>query len=310
MTMVFAGLFALALAAAVWFAARLALLKRSLRQVNDELGEIVEHLEDSRIVKLPQPSAELEALLGTVNRALEGIRRQAVTYARREAQLKTQIESMSHDLRTPLTAIVGYLALVDEAELDDETRASLVTVRRKADALQRLIASFYELSQVQGAGAQLERAKVDAGRVAREAVTGQYRLLEQRGLRVELRLPERPLPAWGDAHALERVMENLVHNAGKYARSAFEVEAAVADEGRSVVVTCANDVEGPTTFEVGRLFEPFYTADAARSTESSGLGLAIARSLVEQMGGTLEAQLDEREGASWLRFRMELPAAG
>lgn len=310
MTMVFAGLFAFALALAVWFAARLALLKRSLRQVNDELGEIVEHLEDSRIVKLPQPSAELEVLLGTVNRALEGIRRQAVTYARREAQLKTQIESMSHDLRTPLTAIVGYLALVDEAELDDETRASLVTVRRKADALQRLIASFYELSQVQGAGAQLERAKVDAGRVAREAVTGQYRLLEQRGLLVELRLPERPLVVWGDAHALERVMENLVHNAGKYARSAFEVEAAGADEGRSVVVTCANDVEELTAFEVGRLFEPFYTADAARSTESSGLGLAIARSLVEQMGGTLEAQLDEREGASWLRFRMELPAAG
>ncbi|WP_270298578.1 sensor histidine kinase [Eggerthella sinensis] len=73
---------------------------------------------------------------------------------------------------------------------------------------------------------------------------------------------------------------------------------------------------------MGRLFEPFYTADAARSTESSGLGLAIARSLVEQMGGTLEAQLDEREDgtleaqlderedASWLRFRMELPAAG
>lgn len=310
MAMVFAGLFALALAAAVLFAVRLALLKRSLRQANDELGEIVEHLEDNRIVKLPQPSAELEALLGTVNRALEGVRRQAVTYARREAQLKAQVESMSHDLRTPLTAIVGYLALVDETELDAETRASLRTVRRKADALQRLVASFYELSQAQGALAQLERARVDAGRVAREAAMGQHRLLEQRGLRVDLRLPERPLPVWADARALERVMENLVHNAGKYARSAFEMEAATAEEGGFVVMTCANDVEGLTVFEVDRLFEPFYTADAARSGEGSGLGLAIARSLVEQMGGTLEARLDERDGAPWLRFRLELPAAG
>ena len=101
-------------------------------------------------------------------------------------------------------------------------------------------------------------------------------------------------------------MENLVHNAGKYARSAFEVEAAIADEGRSVVVTCANNVDGLTAFEVGRLFEPFYTADAARSTESSGLGLAIVKHAVLYHHGSIEVESAEGAGTT---FVLRFPAA-
>ena len=115
-------LLAVALAAAAFLAARYALLKRSLRQADRELGEIVGHLEDNRIVRLPAPDADLEALLGTVNRALAGIRAQAAACARHEAELKAQVEHVSHDLRTPLTSIRGYLALVDDAALDAEAR--------------------------------------------------------------------------------------------------------------------------------------------------------------------------------------------
>lgn len=145
MTAVLGAVAVLALGSAVFFAVRCALLKRSLRRANGELAEIVRGLEDNRIVKLPQPDKDLEALLGTVNHALAAVREQGVAYARHEAELKAQVESISHDLRTPLTAIVGYLALLDEEGMDADTRASLATVRRKADALQRLIAQFYEL---------------------------------------------------------------------------------------------------------------------------------------------------------------------
>ena len=104
-------------------------------------------------------------------------------------------------------------------------------------------------------------------------------------------------------------MENLVHNAGKYARSTFDVEVGEALGGR-VTATFANDVDAAFSCEVERLFEPFYTADAARSGERSGLGLAIARSLVGQMGGTLDACLEQREGERWLCLRLELAAIG
>lgn len=266
-------------------------------------------LEDNRIVKLPQPDKDLEALLGTVNHALAAVREQGVAYARHEAELKAQVESISHDLRTPLTAIVGYLALLDEEGMDADTRASLATVRRKADALQRLIAQFYELSQARNEDAPLACEPVEAGRLVRESVAGRYRLFEERGLEVRLRVPDRPVRVRGDEGALERVVENLVHNAGKYARSTFDVEVGEALGGR-VTATFANDVDAAFSCEVERLFEPFYTADAARSGERSGLGLAIARSLVGQMGGTLDACLEQREGERWLCLRLELAAIG
>lgn len=303
-----AVLLATAVGAAAFFAARYLLLRRSLRQVDRELGEIVEHLEDNRIVHLPCPNAELEALLGTVNRALASIRQQAVAHERRQSQLKTQVESISHDLRTPLTAIVGYLALVDEGDLDADTRASLDTVRRKADALQRLVAQFYELSQLHGEDVRLERQRVDVRRMLRESVAGQYRLLTERGLDVRTSVPEHPMWVQADANGLERLIENLVHNAGKYARSAFATTLAAGPEEGRVTVTFENDVDGFAPLDVERLFEPFYIADAARTSESSGLGLVIARSLAERMGGALEAKLEDRDGVQWLCFELVLEA--
>ena len=204
MTAVLGAVAVLALGAAVFFAVRCALLKRSLRRANGELAEIVRGLEDNRIVKLPQPDKDLEALLGTVNHALAAVREQGVAYARHEAELKAQVESISHDLRTPLTAIVGYLALLDEEGMDADTRASLATVRRKADALQRLIAQFYELSQARNEDAPLACEPVEAGRLVRESVAGRYRLFEERGLEVRLRVPDRPVRVRGDEGALER----------------------------------------------------------------------------------------------------------
>lgn len=305
---VLAVLLAAATGAAAFFAVRYLLLRRSLRQVDRELGEVVEHLEDNRIVHLPRPNAELEALLGTVNRALAGIRQQAIVYDHREAHLKTQVESISHDLRTPLTAIVGYLSFVDEGELDADTRASLDAVRRKADALQRLVAQFYELSQLHGENMRLERQDVDVRRMLRELVAGQYRLLTDRGLDVRTSVPEHPVCVRADENGLERVIENLVHNAGKYARSAFAATLAAGPEEGRVTAAFENDVDGFVPSDVERLFEPFYIADAARTSESSGLGLAIARSLAERMGGALEVKLEDCDGVQWLRFELVLEA--
>lgn len=305
-----------ALAAAAWFAARYFLLKRSLRRADAELREVVECLEENRIVRLPSPDADLEALLATVNRALAGARRQGVAYARREAELKAQVERISHDLRTPLTSIIGYLALVDEAALDDETRASLATVRRKADSLQRLIGQFYDLSRVRGERFSLELEQLDVGRAVREAVAGHHRLLVERGLDVAVSVSPGPVMARGNAEAAERVLANLLHNAGKYAKTRLEVRVDTAGGGRDaraasaatrgVVVTFANDADPLDPSEVERLFEPFYTADVSRSQESSGLGLSIARHLAERMGGTLGARTEERDGAFWIAFELRL----
>lgn len=295
-----------ALAVAAWFAVRCLLLKRSIRRADAELREIVERLEENRIVRLSSPDADLEALLASVNSSLAAIRQQAVLYERREAELKEQVERISHDLRTPLTSIQGYLALVDDGALDAETRASLATVARKADALQRLIAQFYDLSRLEAGDVRLELGQVDVGRLVRESVAEQYRLLEERGLDARVDAPSHAAWALANADAVERVLSNLLHNAAKYARSRLEVSVEEGEAG--VAVTFANDVDadGPEV-SVERLFEPHYTADSSRTREGTGLGLAIARRLAEGMGATLEARAEERDGVPWLAFVLRVP---
>ncbi len=307
---VFALIALLALAASGWFGVRLLLLKRSIRRADQELRAIASCLEENRIVKLPHPDRDLEVLLGSINMALDGIRQQSISYQRREAQFKEQIESISHDLRTPLTSILGYLALVDDGSLDAETRESLATVSRKAVTLQRLIGQFYELSRLQSDDFTLKLQSVDVGRMVRESVASRYRLLSDKGLDVLLHAPEVPVLAHADADALERVLENLLHNVEKYAESQLEisVEAISFLEAPHVRIMLANNVEHLAESNVERLFEPFYAADAARTQESSGLGLAIARQLVERMGGTIEAHLETRGEASWLVFQITLKA--
>ncbi|OUO91435.1 sensor histidine kinase [Gordonibacter sp. An230] len=305
MEAILAVLLALALSAAALLAARLALLKCSIRQTSAELAEIAERIEDNRMARLPQPCAELEGLLEAVNRVLEAAQERQVECARQEDRLKSQVESLSHDLRTPLTAMVGYLALMDGDALDDDARASLDTVRRKTAALQRLVAQFYELSQARGGDARLEIGEMDVCRAVREALSERHRLLSERGLDVRVDLPARPVFALADPSALERVLENLLGNVGAYAKGSFEAAVSVRGDGR-VVVTMANDADELSESEMERLFEPFFTADAARGGESSGLGLAIARSLSELMGASLDATAQRRDGAFWLRFDLVL----
>ena len=302
----------LALAAAGYFCLRYLLLKRSLRQADRELREIVVDLGENRILKLASPDRDLEVFLETINQTLGSIRNEAVRYARQEAELKSQVERISHDLRTPLTSILGYLALVDEDGLDDETRESLAIVRRKAGSLQRLIVQFYDLSCARDEEFPLELEEIELGRLVREALAGQYRLLSESGLQVGVTIPDHAICAQGNEEATERVVANLLHNAGSYAKTSFELSVSDAAKEGNVVLTFANDVDALDEEEVSSLFEPFYTVDGSRTHESSGLGLTIARHLVERMGGAMTVHSETRDDIPWLRFEVVLraPAGG
>ena len=298
---------ACALAVAAWFAVRCLLLKRSLRRADAELREIVERLEENRIVKLPSPDADLEALLGTVNASLAGIRRQAALYARREADLKAQVERISHDLRTPLTSIQGYPRL-------SSTRARWtlrLAPRSPRSGARRTPCSGSSRSSTTCRGSKPRTSTWSWGRWTwAGSCASRWRnsigCSRSGGLDVRVEVPRHAVKARANAEALERVFENLLHNVSKYARSSFE--AVVEEKNAEVAVVFANDVDDVGRLDAERLFEPHYAADASRSQESSGLGLTIARHLTERMGGgTLEARAEERDGVAWLSFALRLP---
>ena len=205
-------------AAAVFLAQRLLILHRALGEMNRELQDITDKVEENRILKLPVPDGSLEELMVTINGNLQELRKERLEYQEKERKLKEQIEHISHDLRTPLTAIIGYLKILDEEKLDREEREYLAIAIKKAYTLSHLIEQFYELSKVTAEDFWLRTEKTDAARILRECVLEQYALFEKEEKRLELEIPDTPVMLFGDSEALERIFTNLLQNGIRYAK--------------------------------------------------------------------------------------------
>ena len=214
---------AAAVLAAVYFAVRSFLLKRSLRNASEELRRITRSLEENRVLKLETADRDLEEFVGEVNRTLSAIRREKNAFSRREQEFRQQIENISHDLRTPLTSILGYLKLMDTENMPADEKESLDTVRRKAEALSRLIGQFYEYSRVASEDYQPELAEMDLCRLLRETVLDSWKEIEGRRLEFSFHIPERPVVIRGNENSAERIIRNLLQNAERYAEHCLEI---------------------------------------------------------------------------------------
>lgn len=275
--------------ATVYLLVRLLSLKKALKGAGKQLKEINRELEENRIVKLTVPDKDAEELLMVINESLQAIREQKNMYAKREKELKQQIENISHDLRTPLTSMLGYLRIMETGGLRPEEQEDLQTVIRKAERLQELITQFYEYTKVTSSDYSLTLESIEVTKLLREALADAYSELEKRQLEVEVNIPQGPLEITGNVNGMQRVLQNLLQNAVRYAKSYLEV--IVSEEEGAVEIIFANDVEELNVSDVERLFERFYTPDASRTQGSTGLGLTIVKEFVEKMKGSMEAEL-------------------
>lgn len=270
---------------------RLFLLKKSLREAGEQLREINRNLEENRIVTLSSPDKDFENLLVDINDSLQGIRAEKISYREREKEFKQQIENISHDLRTPLTSMLGYLRIMDAGALSQEEQEDLQTVLKKAERLQELITEFYDFSRLNAKDYGLEIESVDVAKSLREALADSYTELSRQKLEVTAQIPEAPVYILGNGGALQRVFQNLLQNAGRYALSRLEV--TVSEEGEEVIICFGNDTENLGQRDADKLFERFYTGDSSRTGGSTGLGLTIAKEFVEQMGGRITAKCNQ-----------------
>lgn len=298
---------------AAYLAVRLWLLRRSLGCAERELREITGQIGENRILRMETPEPKLEALLAAVNDALKQLRAERISYDRREKEFQRQIENISHDLRTPLTAILGYLKLMDLENLSEEEREDLQIVCRKAESMRRLVSQFYDYSRAVSPDYVPQQQRVDLSRYVRETMLEYYADIEVKeraslpgasSFRFECELPDAPVLIQADEAVLHRVLDNLVQNALRYGTSFFRV--CLSQEKEGVCLVFENDVQGMKAEDLEPLFQRFYVKDAARSrsADATGLGLAIAQSFTEKLGGTLTAELPQ-EGI--LRFTVRFP---
>lgn len=276
--------------AAVYFAYRFFLLRKSIRKVSSSLREISDELAENRIVKLPVQDTCLEELLEAINENLTAIRQEHIAYGKKERLLKEQIENISHDLRTPLTAVLGYLKLIDKDSLDKTDAGYLEIAIRRSETLQTLIAQFYELSRVTSHDFSTKKEPVDAARILRETCLEHYAQFEAQHLEADCPLPAHEIRILGDSDALKRVFTNLLQNVLRYARSYISVRTQQNDTDNTICFIFENDIlPEQMPADPTRLFDRFYMQEQSRSQGGTGLGLTISKSLTEHMGGSITA---------------------
>ena len=286
----------LALIIGGFFAFRYFSLLYAMKKTEEEIREIQQDLTQNQMLHLPVPSPALGRLLNSFNKVLEEIREERISYEQREKEFQKQIENISHDLRTPLTVILGYLRILKKhpqagPAKDPELADTLRILEQKAERMNTLVNQFYDYSRLCAGDFKMEMEKTDISRVLRESLMENFRILEEAHLKVEADLPSHPLWIMGNQPALERIFLNMFQNGGRYAESVFQI--AVKEEDQEIFISFTNDTKKLSPEDLPRLFDRFYIQDSARSQGGTGLGLTVARSLAEEMGGTLEVSVPE-----------------
>jgi PAS domain S-box-containing protein len=228
-------------------------------------------------------------------------------HARLEHERDQFFASISHDLRTPLAAITASISVVLANEPPATSPALhrlLVNVEESADDMARMIEDLLELTRLQAGRIELHREVSDLRDVARRAAREVEPLVHARGQHIELELPSAPLEGWIDAERLGRVLMNLLGNANKYGRDEGAILVRLEDQPREAVFSIVDDGPGISARDQTRIFERFYRAESAANAKGSGLGLPIARALVELHGGRIWVESKLGHGAA---FRVALP---
>lgn len=224
----------------------------------------------------------LKRLAQNLNVQLRRLRVQRHRYLQGDQELKDAITNISHDLRTPLTAIYGYLDLLSGEEKSPDTQRYIQIIRNRADMLKQLTDELFGYSVMIADGEGMKREPVNVNRILEEGIAAFYTLLREKGIVPSILMPEEKVIRCLDPDALARVFANLLNNAVKYSKG--DLEITLSPKGEITFTNTAPDLD---EVQVGRLFDRFYTVEAA--DHSTGLGLSIARTLVERMGGKIDA---------------------
>lgn len=291
-------------AAALLALIRLLLLKKEMRSLTRQLVRYNGRSTDTKL-RLSFYESDVEAMAAAVNELIDRVAEAEAGRRRTENELKAAVASISHDLRTPLTSISGYIQLLESDGLSDEEKANYLAVtKNRTKRLQVLLGDFFELSVIESPDYELKPEPLKMNQLLSELLIGFYDRFNERGIVPSIVLPEEEVILLADESAVKRVVENLVANAVSH--STGPVSVTLEKRGASAVLTVENEAGHLTGTDLALLFDRFYTADRTRSGKGTGLGLSIAKSLMHKTGGRLTADLQGER----LSMRCEWPLRG
>ncbi len=279
---VLCALLAIAVLLLLW---KLWLLRRSAEELRRGVQERLE-TDTNTLLSIPSRDGAMCRLAADLNVQLRQLRRERQQYQNGDRDLKEAVTNVSHDLRTPLTAICGYLDLLEGEEKSEAAERYLSLIRGRTDHLRSLTEEFFRTSAVLAAEEPEPVEPVSLNRAVEESLAAWYGVLSARGIAPEVDLPEPPVVRPLNREAVSRILSNVLSNAAKY--SPGDLRIVLEENG---TLTFSNAAPSLTPVLVERLFDRYFTVESGG--QGTGLGLSIARRLTEQMGGTAAAGWQE-----------------
>lgn len=262
-------------------------LKKSMDEI---CAELTEHLsnESNTLISISTGDKHIRHFAAELNRELRLLRKQRQQYLSGGRELKEAVTNISHDLRTPLTAICGYLELLEGKEKSAAVERYISIISNRVEALKQLTEELFRYSVIIASEKDTVKEKIILNEMIEECIAGFYAALKERSIDPNVQLPQNKVVRYLNPSALSRVLSNLLNNAIKYSDGDLDITLTEAGE-----IIFTNTASGLNEIQVGKLFDRFYTVETAR--ESTGLGLAITRTLIEQMNGTISAEYENNK---------------
>lgn len=267
---------------------------KQIQNISDELERILDEDTDEKVMLFTEDN-EIKHLLEQINRTLEDRQNANAGYRRSELNINRMLSNISHDLKTPLTVIIGYLEMLLMQETLEKNMVKKVF--RKANELKEQIDRFFTLAKLEAGDTVLTMSKIDLNEFCREIIVDFYNILTEKEFEVNINIPDPPVFVYADPEALGRILNNLISNAVRYGEAGHYLGLTLRREDNFVFVDVVDHGMGIAYSEIPRVFDRLYTLEDSRNREmqGNGLGLTIAKSLAEKINGTLTLKSIQNE---------------
>ncbi|EPY2272484.1 sensor histidine kinase [Clostridium sporogenes] len=281
---------------------RLSYIDKQIESLIKQLIDINKNKTDKKIT-IGLLNKRIEILSEKINEIIEVKKQSEANKVKIENDLRQTIANMSHDLRTPLTSIIGYIQFLKLDNISKKEKNEYLNIaEQRAKVLESLLNDFYELSLIESLDYELNLEKLNINKILQGLILGKYADFMNRSIEPNIKIPKENIYIIAEEKSLERVIDNLLSNTIKYAKD--NVDISLEEDDNTVLLKVSNNIINLTSQDVENIFDRFYMADKTRSGKGTGLGLAIAKGLVEKMNGNIRANMKDDIFSIYCRFQI------
>ncbi len=257
-------------------------------QIIRQLKTIRREEKTNKLIQIEMNGLGMNKLAKEINELILSDRNREVDIQDEKKKIKQQISSISHDFRTPLTSIIGYIDFIKNEEDKEKRDEYLDIVHRKSIQLKRHIDEFYEMSLIEDESYEIQMEQIHPGTILEDVLLGLTNSIEKRGIKLQVDINS-DSSILGNTNSLARVYTNLIQNIIRYGENNCYIFHGIKND--KLITIFNNEVRDPSGIDQSRFFDKFYTADSSRTKSNSGLGLYTSKILIEKMKHNIEVSI-------------------